>query len=417
MKIKVYPSVLTGTIDAVPSKSLSHRALIAAGLATGKSQLFKLLEAEDIKATKNALLTLGVKLNKTSITGGNLHVNHDVIDAKESGSTLRFMIPIALLLSQAVTFIGHGKLPERPLGVYEDLFLEAFHYNNPPKTLPLTVKGPLKAGTYKVRGDVSSQFISGLLFALPLCQGNSIIKLTSSLQSKDYVSMTIDVLKRANVTIIENDEEFIIPGNQSYQPFSMTIEGDYSQAAFFLVAGCISQTIAVRNLSSQSKQGDRAIVDILKAMNGTIVYDGDFTYRTSPSQTKGTLIDLKDIPDLGPILMVLAALSEGTTNFKNTERLKLKESDRLEAMITILKQFGVPITLKSDTLSIQGVGSLKGNQSFSGYNDHRIVMALSIAALKADGPIIIEGAEAINKSYPSFFDDYKSLGGTIEINQ
>ena len=415
MKVIISPTKLKGTLDVVSSKSASHRALIAAGLASGKSTLHNLLDSEDITATKNALKALGVKIEEGTIYGGDLKVVETTIHANESGSTLRFMIPIALLFDTAITFTGQGNLPKRPLNLYKDLFNSSILFDHGEDFLPLKVKGPLQGGQYQLLGNVSSQFITGLLFALPLCEGNSTITLNSPLQSKDYVAMTIDTLKRAKITIIEDSYRYIIPGNQHYSPFEITIEGDYSQAAFFMVAGLLTNTITLRNLDVHSKQGDKAIIEIIQAMNGTIACDEiNSTVTVTPSKTQGPRVDLANIPDLGPILMVLAALSEGTTYFENTERLRIKESDRLKAMIEILTKFGVTTTLKDHTLSVQGVTSLKGNQTFDGYQDHRIVMALSIAALKADGPITINGAEAIKKSYPQFFKDYTQLGGKIK---
>ena len=416
MNVTLSQSQLQGSLAVVSSKSLSHRALIAAGLAQGISTIHNLLDCDDLTATKNALKALGVRIEKKTIYGGTWRVKNSTIDAKESGSTLRFMIPIALLLDKPITFMGRKRLVKRPLDVYQDIFKTKVKYQPLSKnSLPLKVQGPLQSDHFTIPGNVSSQFISGLLFALPLLNGDSVLNLSTPLESKGYVDLTLDTLKSFGIDIKVKDNCFMIPGKQTYKPQDVTIEGDFSQAAFFMVAALLNGDVKLKNLNPNSKQGDKAIVDIIKKMGGDISYDdAQAWYHIKASKTKGTDIDLAQIPDLGPILMILAALSKGVTTFTSIDRLRIKESDRAASMIDILTTLGVKTTLNKDTLTIQGTKQFQGHHTFKSYDDHRIVMALSIAALKADGPITIKQADAINKSYPKFFDDYQTLGGIIQ---
>jgi 3-phosphoshikimate 1-carboxyvinyltransferase len=419
MKVTIEPRPLQGTLETVSSKSVSHRVLIAAALSEERCEIEHLLDAMDIQATRAALRALGLHATKSYAYGGKPKDRKDItIDAGESGSTLRFMIPIAMLQKEPVTFIGKGRLPKRPLSVYRDTF-ERFGYVFLRKTeheLPLVVGGPLKAGRYVLRGDVSSQFLTGLLMALPLVRGDSVIELSTPLESRGYVDLTLDILKHFGISVKEEKGRFIVFGHQTYRARHAYVEGDFSQAAFFFVAGTIGKRIELSGLQEDSRQGDRAIVRIIEQMGGNITY-GKGRYVISPSKTHGMTIDLADIPDLGPILMVLAALSEGQTTFLNTERLKIKESDRLSAMQEVLTRFGVNMTIEGNRAVITGRTVLKGNRTFHAFDDHRIVMAIAIAALRADGPVTIEGAEACRKSYPGFFLDYQRLGGVVHGSQ
>ncbi len=419
MNVLIRNKPLFGTVDVISSKSVSHRSLIAAALAVGTSEINGLLDALDLDATKHALESLGARFEARFVTGQAMRQVNKIIDCNESGSTLRMMIPVAMLLDQVFVFTGRNRLTKRPLDVYRDAFKPfGYHFETLSKeTLPLSVKGPLKAGRYVLRGDVSSQFVSGLLFALPLLEGDSIIELTTPLESKGYVDLTISTLRRFGVEVREEGQMYLIEGKQRYQPQTLKVEGDYSQAAFFFVAGTIGQEICLTNLDPESIQGDRAIVRIINEMGGDIQYDQKATaFVVKPRRTRGITIDLKDIPDLGPALMVLAALSEGTTVFINTERLRLKESDRVQAMADVLNAFGVQVEMDGDTLRITGVNALQGHVTIDSANDHRIVMAAAMAAIRANGPVMINGAEAIRKSYPTFFDDYQTLGGDFDAS-
>ena len=318
MNIKINPTPLSGELCAISSKSMSHRYLIAAGLANGKSHIQNVLDADDIVATKQALEAFGAIFDKNIIYGCKNEIVTSHVNVKESGSTLRFMIPIYLLDNHEITIDGEGRLPQRPLDQYETLFASKVTFKHDvSSSLPLTLKGKIKGGHYPLLGNVSSQFISGLLFALPLRREDSVIELLTPLESKGYVDMTIAVLKKFGIHILKVDQYYYIKGSQHYIPQDVIVEGDFSQAAFWIVAGLISKKpLIIKNLSHDSLQGDKAIIDIAIQMGAHIekIEDG---YQVYPSATKGITIDLKDIPDLGPILMVLAARSEGQTIFKN----------------------------------------------------------------------------------------------------
>ncbi|HAX02779.1 MAG: 3-phosphoshikimate 1-carboxyvinyltransferase [Tenericutes bacterium GWC2_34_14] len=416
MNVLIQPRKLKGQVDIISSKSLSHRYVIAAGLSNDVSKIENVLDSVDLKATKDALSHLGVTCVGNQIQGHGLNYDGHEVFCHESGSTLRFLIPIFMLQDKKVMFTGHGRLPERPLNVYESLFKNDYLFEKQSELeLPLMVQGPLKGGTYEVRGDVSSQFISGLLFALPLAKEDSKLILTTPLTSKDYVEMTLDVLSKYGVQIIEKENMFLIKGRQRYQGINQRIEGDYSQAAFWMVAGLCGEGIDIKGLSHTSKQGDRKIVEIIQKMKGKMTFDAlTETYHVYPSATYATTIDLEHVPDLGPILMVLAARSVGTTHFNGISRLRIKESDRMEAMIQALTQLGVIVKVKDDEAWITGVKSFKGGITLEGFSDHRIVMALAVASQIADQSINITTAEAVSKSYPTFFDVFKRLGGVID---
>ncbi|MDO9628531.1 MAG: 3-phosphoshikimate 1-carboxyvinyltransferase [Acholeplasmataceae bacterium] len=417
MKITINPTKLKGMLQVVSSKSLSHRYIIAAGLANGTSIIKNALESDDLTATRNALQSLGVAFDQNKVIGSELKVVQNIIDCMESGSTLRFMIPISMLLRDEITFIGQGRLPLRPLDVYFDIFNQKhlfYKKENDEFNLPLTVRGPLKPGFYQMRGDVSSQFLTGMLFALPLLRKDSVIEMTTPIESKGYVDLTLDVLKTFGIHILSVDQYFYIKGNQSYIPKEATVEGDFSQAAFWMVAGLIGDEITLKSLNPISKQGDAKIIDIIKEMHGDIEYnDRERFYKIEPSETYGTMIDLSQIPDLGPILMVLASLSKGSTKFVGCSRLRMKESDRLDVMYQVLTKLGVHMEIDGDEAVIHGQESFIGNLELDSFGDHRIAMAIAVAAIRADGPITINHAEVVSKSYPNFFEIYKELGGQI----
>lgn len=414
MNMTIIPGKISGKISVISSKSLSHRYIIAAGLADGTSEIDNVLDSEDLTATREALAALGVKFEENKVIGGVVKAQRQVIDAHESGSTLRFMIPIAMLQKEKIMFTGSGRLPKRTLDVYFDVFKQKNmpFWQMSDDFLPLEVQGLLKPGHYSIRGDVSSQFLTGLLFALPLLKRDSVIEITTPLESSGYVELTLDVLKRFGIHILSAGNYFYIKGSQKYQPQKAMVEGDYSQAAFWMVAGLIGSEIELLSLNPVSKQGDYKIVDIIREMNGQITYnDLNRIWKISPSDTYGITIDLSQIPDLGPILMVLASLSSGTTTFIHAGRLRIKESDRLEAMYQTLVKFGVSVEIDGDTVKIIGQKTLKGNQEFDSYDDHRITMAIAIAAIRADGPITIVNPMCVKKSYPNFFEVYQKLGG------
>ncbi|MDW8800435.1 3-phosphoshikimate 1-carboxyvinyltransferase [Clostridium sp. A1-XYC3] len=418
--IRINPSKLKGSIAVPSSKSLCHRAVICASLSEGVSNIENLFFSQDVKATCQAMSNLGVEVvykgeSKIKIRGtSKLEAKGNSIDCFESGSTLRFLIPIAATLGEEVTFNGKGKLVARPLGDYYRIFEEQqIQYENINGKLPLTINGRLKSGEYRIKGDVSSQFISGLLFALPLLEGDSRITVTTELQSKAYVDLTIDVLKAFSIEVKNVDyREFTIKGNQKYIASDYKVEGDFSQAAFWLVANVLGSEVVCNGMSMNSLQGDKVIIETIKSMGGEIVVEGE-KVKALPSQTKGTVIDASECPDLVPVLTVLGALSEGTTEIVNAERLRFKESDRLAAITSELNKIGADIEEKEDRLIIRGKETLIGGKVNS-WNDHRIAMALAVASTRCKEPLIIEDADSVKKSYPNFWEHFKELGGSVD---
>jgi 3-phosphoshikimate 1-carboxyvinyltransferase len=415
--IKITPSILQGKILVPPSKSLCHRAVIAAGLSSDNCNIENVVFSEDILATCNSMRDLGVSVakgrNNVIINGKNFsNITKNEIDCAESGSTLRFLIPIALLIGSEFTFTGSGRLVARPLTPYYKIFKEQDIKYSSSGGLPLTVQGKLKAGVYKLPGNISSQFITGLLFALPLLNGDSKIIVTNELESKAYVDLTIDILSKFSVHI-ENIgyKEINIVGNQKYIARNYRVEGDFSQAAFWLVAGILGGEIQCEDMNIDSLQGDRAIINIITKMGGNIfIEEGKII--TKRSKTHGIIIDASECPDLVPILAVLASLSDGITEIINAGRLRIKECDRLMAMATELTKLGGDVVETEDGLIIHGKECLKGGIVDS-YNDHRIAMALSVASIRCNGPVIITDSACIKKSYPGFYKDFVMLGGKV----
>lgn len=406
MKISLSPSVLKGTLSIPASKSCTHRAVICAALADGVSEITGITMSKDIEATISSMSALGasfriVDQNTVIVKGiGNIPDTTADIDCNESGSTLRFVIPIAAALGVDTIFRGRGRLPQRPIDIYKrELSRHGIKFVT--EDMPYEISGKLTGGIYEIEGNVSSQFITGLLFALPLVQEDSRIIMTSHLESRPYVDITIDILRRFGITITESENSFIIKGNQKYLPYNEKVEGDYSQAAFFYVANALGSQINIQNLNPDSVQGDRAITDIIAQAS----YGGKIT---------GFNADCSDIPDLVPILSVLGAYGSERSVIFNAERLRIKESDRLAACADMLNTLGSDVTVTPDGLDIKPSGKLHGGVIDS-YGDHRIVMAAAIAALCCDGEIIIKGAEAVEKSYPGFFKDYTDLGGKMNV--
>ena len=415
--IKITPSIVQGKISVPPSKSLCHRAIIAAGLSSDNCNIENIVFSEDILATCNAMRGLGVSVtpgeNNVIINGNDFsNTTQNEIYCAESGSTLRFLIPIALLTGSEFTFTGSGRLVARPLTPYYKIFKEQDIKYSSSEGLPLTIKGKLKAGAYKLPGNISSQFITGLLFALPLLNGDSKIIVTTQLESKAYVDLTINILSKFSVHI-ENIgyKEINIVGNQKYIARNYRVEGDFSQAAFWLVAGILGGEIQCEGMNINSLQGDKAIVNIITEMGGNILIE-EGKIITKRSKTNGIIIDASEYPDLVPILAVLASLSNGTTEIINAGRLRIKECDRLKAMATELTKLGGDVVETEDGLIIHGKESLKGG-TVDSYNDHRIAMALSVASIRCNGPVIITDSACIKKSYPEFYNDFVMLGGKV----
>lgn len=418
MNVTITPAKLKGSVVIPPSKSLSHRAIIAASLAEGKSVIKNIIFSDDIKATIKAMKACGATIDEyedyLEITGSKVKRVSDVINANESGSTIRFMIPIALTIDEPICFMGENNLVKRPLNVFTDIFDEqGIKYEVGEDYLPMKVYNALRPGTYKVRGDISSQFITGLLYALPLLNGDSTIEITTKLESKGYLDLTMDILKKFGIVIETKDYKvFSIKGNQSYKPCDYTVEGDYSQVAFWAVANTLGASIEMKCMNKDSYQGDKKIIDDIRDFGGKVYFKDDSLFADSVI-THGATIDFAQSPDLGPILTVLAALSEGESKFINVERLRIKECDRVTCMVEELRKMGAILSDEGDHMYIMGVDNLSGSLELDSHNDHRIVMALAVASICSTSPIKIHNAGAIKKSYPHFFKAFESVGGIV----
>lgn len=414
MTVSVQPRQVHGVIAAPPSKSAAHRALIAAAIS-GNSRIRGISPSDDMEATLRCLTALGISFSQQGDTvtfDGGRTEGEMIADCGESGSTLRFFVPIFAALGRTVTFVGRGRLPARPLTTYE----ECLPPHGVQLTKPsidggiLTVSGKLRGGRYEVAGNVSSQFITGLLFALPLCAEDSEIVLTSPLQSAGYVDMTLEVLETAGVAVQKTATGYAVKGNATYALYDHTVEGDWSQAAFLLTAGAVGGDVTVTGLRRDSLQGDKRIEALLREMGADVAWEAG-GLRARRSALTAITADVSDIPDLVPILSVAAACANGTTRLYNAARLRLKESDRLATTAALLKALGGKPTEKADELLVTG-GSLTGGR-VDGANDHRIVMSAAVAALAASDPVEITDAHSIRKSWPSFFEDYKQIGGAV----
>ena len=401
--VKIAPSLLSGCVTAPPSKSIAHRALICAALADGESVISNLAFSQDILATIDVLSAIGAKIEKLDdstlkVKGiGGKPRSFAVLGCRESGSTLRFMIPICLLSPDEFKLSGSEKLLSRPLGIYADIF-KVRYCGSDGKVLTLAAGEPISAGDYRIPGNVSSQFITGLLFALPLCGGDSKIIVEGDFESASYVDLTLDSLRKFGIKVTRENNIFYINGNQKYTPANVKIEGDASNVAFFEALNLVGGNVEVTGLNPDSLQGDMAFNKHFKALKAH-----------SSEQ-----IDLSDCPDLAPILFSAAALSGGGS-FTHTDRLRLKESDRISAMKEELEKFGARIEvidgLNGGTVNVLPAELHAPTVTLSSHNDHRIAMSLSVLLLRFGGEI--EGAEAVRKSMPDFFDNLEALGAHI----
>ena len=396
-KVVIENSSLNGEVLIPPSKSAAHRAMVCSFLAGGGS-VKPIIPSNDMLAMEQVI--------------DALKNNSDTADCIESGNTLRFMIPVAAALGKSITFVGSGRLPERPIGDYLRLLPQHGVKCICDGRLPLKIEGQLTSGVYEIAGNISSQYITGLLLALPVLDGDSEIILTTELQSKPYVDMTIKVMADYGVKVQETENGYFVKGNQEYNILDYTVESDWSQAAFFLAGGVLSGDVILRGLDINSPQGDKEIVNALKCFGADIEIGADYI-RAKKSELEGIEIDVTDIPDTVPALAVTAAFAKGTTVIKGGARLRLKESDRIESVVSNLRRMGVEVEEKPDGMIITG-GGARATQ-LHGYNDHRIPMAFSIAALCAPGTTVITDAQSINKTYPGFFEDYNSIGGRANV--
>lgn len=412
------PFTPNGTITAPPSKSDVHRAIICAALSKGKSTISPVALSNDIKATIGCVEALGacatIENNILTIDGTDMFKNKTaLLDCGESGSTLRFFIPVAAVGGVNATFVGSGRLPQRPIGIFTDALPKAGVDCKTQGGLPLEISGQLKSGRFEIPGNVSSQFITGLLFALPLLEGDSDIVLTSPIESVGYINMTIYTMSKFGVEIETTDYGWHIKGNQSYSPTNYTTDGDWSQAAFFMVSGAIGESVTVNGVNKDSAQGDKKIAEIL-AQFGAEVVQTDTSITVKNRKLHAITIDASQIPDLVPVLAVCATFAEGTTKIINAERLRIKECDRLKASADLINSLGGNVKELADGLEITGTEKLNGGQ-VDGCNDHRIVMSAGVCAAKAESTIESTFALSINKSYPDFYIDYNSIGGKANV--
>ena len=407
MDLQITPKKLSGAVTPPPSKSQAHRLLIAAALAEGTSTLHNIARSQDIEATLRCVTALGGSWTETSpgtltVTGigGRRFSGGELprLDCGESGSTLRFFIPIALAVAGGGIFTGHGRLMERPQGPYFQLFdKKGIFYEQ--KDGVLTVRGALTPGEYVLPGNVSSQFFTGLLFALPLLDGVSAVVSSTEIESQAYITMTLEAMRQAGVPVAER------PGLRSfevlhaaYHPFAATVEADWSQAAFWYAANFLDSRVEIRDLNPDSGQGDKVVSEL-------------YWQLARPGDAE---IDVSGCPDLLPPLAVMAAVRSGTTRFVNAARLRIKESDRLSTITAALTALGAEVHEEPDRLIIVGKPSLPGG-TVDCANDHRIAMAAAIAATGCTGPVTVLGAECVQKSYPDFWEVYNTLGGDIHV--
>lgn len=418
MKARITPSALCGAIDAPSAKSDAHRLLICAALSDAPVRIENAGSCDDVRATMQALSALGAKFSQdgdgivvTPVPREGKSVGVPTLDCIESGSTLRFLLPVAAVLRDKTSFTARGGLRTRPLAE----LLRAMEPNGASAdrdTAPLTLSGRLQSGTFAIRGDVSSQYISGLLFALPLLSGDSRIVLLTALSSAGYVDMTLDALSRFGVRVKKTEDGFFVPGDQIYHgPSSLRAEGDWSGAAFALCGGALSGPVTVRGLRKDSLQRDKKIADVLKNFGADVDFSQD-AVTVRKNELRGIALDADEIPDLVPIIAAVAAFARGATRIENCARLRIKETDRLETVRAMISSLGGNAEIDGDALVIAG-GGLSGGAADS-FGDHRIAMAAAIAASHAEHNSTIDRAEAVAKSYPQFFRDYQTIGGQVD---
>lgn len=422
-QIQLIPTKLKGKITLPPSKSLAHRAIIAAGLSKGISRIDHIAYSQDIKATIQAMEALGTIIEqhedylivngKYTFTKNNTMPGIE-IDCVESGSTLRFMVPISLVQENKVRFTGRGQLGKRPLNTFYEIFeRQNIGYLYRENVLDLNVVGTLKPDLYRIPGNISSQFITGLLFALPLLSSDSIIEMTSPLESRGYIDLTLHILKLYGITIINHEyKQFIIRGRQEYQARDYTVEADFSQAAFYLVADALGNDITVMNLNMESLQGDKVILDILKKMNCSIE-EVDGGIKVVNHGLTGTTVDASQCPDIIPVVALALATSQGKSEVLQASRLRIKECDRLSATVKELNTLGAKLIEHEESMEITEVDCLKGG-NVSSHDDHRMAMMLAIASTICQKDVIIDNKECVKKSYPNFWEDFMMLGGKID---
>lgn len=423
-------STLNGCVKAPSSKSVAHRMMICAALSHSKCYIKNVSSSDDMDATIGCLEELGAKVTKdgsTIIFDATEFVQKNsskkfTLNCKESGTTLRIMIPICAALGLHVTFTGEGRLPQRPLDEYLRILPQCgVVVEKGDDYLPMTISGKLAGDIFSVSPKVSSQYVSGLIFALSLLDNDTVLCLNSELLGSQYVDITIDVMNKFSVAVEKITDGYKIKGAQTFtakdsycdENIGLNVEGDWSQAAFFLCAGAINGDLTVTNLNINSCQGDKAITDILSAFGADITFDIN-SVCVRKSELKGTIIDATDTPDLVPVVAVLSSFAHGDTTITGVSRLRFKESDRLLSTTEMINSLGGSASFTDDTITIKGSANLRGG-TIDSFNDHRIVMASAVAGLKTENAVTINDAHAVNKSYTDFFNDYLSLGGKANV--
>lgn len=413
MNALLHPGPLAGRVDAPASKSYAHRALIAAALSEGRTRVRNLPAATDVQVTIGCLRALGAAVDGEWVLGIEQPRRSAILYCGESGTTLRFLLPITVALGMEARFLGAGRLPGRPIGPLVES-LEAHGASFDQDAVPLTAKGPIRSGRFLLPGDVSSQFVTGLLFALPLLDSGSAIYLSTPLESAPYVEMTRETLERFSITSMVREDGFLVPGSQRYRsPGTIRVEGDWSSAAYFLAAGALGKGVTVRGLDLHSLQGDRRIIGLLRQFGAAVREGPGDAVHVRQGPLRGITADVSQVPDLFPLLAVLGAFAEGTTHLEGAKRLRLKESDRLASVSAMLQAIGVTASLSGDALTVQGGARPRGGE-VDGAGDHRVVMAAAIAATACTGKVLIRGAQAVEKSFPTFFEAFSSLGGRYD---
>ena len=418
MEMRCTPSRLSGRINAISSKSDAHRILICAALSQNETKINCNVMSKDIAATICCLKAMGTEI---SVDGDIITVTpkpfkrQSDLDCGESGSTLRFLMPVVSALGIDTTITGHGRLPQRPISPLKEEMEKkgvTFHTDN---KFPLHLTGQLQSGEYEIQGNISSQFITGLLLALPILNGDSIIKLIPPVESKSYLDITVSVLRKFGIEIEEQENSYIIKGNQQYiSPKEITVDGDWSNASFFLCAGTLCENgVTVTDLDINSPQGDKKILDVLKNMGADVQINGT-EITVKKNKLNGITVDASDIPDAVPIISVVAAACKGDTKIINAGRLRIKESDRIKAVVEMINSVGGKAEETDDGMIIHGGNTLNGGK-VTGYNDHRIVMSASIMSCLCKGNVEITDSNAVEKSYPDFFNDFNKMGGNVNV--
>ncbi len=423
MDMTFIPAPLTGTVAAPASKSEAHRRMICAGLTRGATTLSGFMDSADMAATARCLKALGANIEKTedclTITGyARKPCKLPVLDCGESGSTLRFFVPIALAMAKGGVFRMHGRLGQRPMDVYRDLFVpRGVRWRmgvGCDGAAELNVQGRLEAGHYVMPGNVSSQFVSGLMFALPLLEEESTLTVEQPVESAGYIRMTVEALTQSGVSMEEIAPfSWRIPGHQQYRAKNGQLSGDYSQAAVLLCAGALGHQVTVTHLAKETTQGDRAILKHLEAL-GAKVREDESGVTVTAGRLIGATLDMADCPDIAPILALTCQMADGESRLTGCGRLRLKECDRLAATVEILNLLGGNARAEGDAILISGVKKLTGGVTLPDYNDHRMVMLGAIAGAVAEKPVTVTGVQALNKSWPEFINVYQRLGGKAE---